>query len=104
MTLDFAVSRATMLTRTVEAALHSDQTWTVEIGGIHFPAERVLSEDAVSFWVHVPPLCFVEPPNAMALYEGDVMRSCRPLVYPGSGGFALDWTFDEVPTTESVPA
>lgn len=104
MTLDLAVSRAAMLAHTIEAALHSESRWFIEIGGIRLPAVRVLSPESVSFEAVVPPVCFIDPPTTMALYEGNTLRRIQPLTYPGAGGFTVSWTFDEVPAPESVPA
>lgn len=104
MTLDLAVSRAAMLTATVEAALHSSADWFIEVGGLRLPAERVATEDSVAFWATVPVVCFVEPPTAMYLYEGEILRRVKPLVYPGAGGFVVSWTFDEAPAVERIAA
>jgi hypothetical protein len=80
MTLENAVSRAALLSANLLAALHSPEPWFIEIGGIKAPAERVVGPHAVTFLADFPPVCFVVPPTSMYLWEGDTLRSARPLL------------------------
>lgn len=80
MALEDEVSRAALLSATMLAALHSREDWFVEVGGIMSPAERVVGPRSVTFLADFPHVCFLDPPSVMCLWEGDTLRSVRPLV------------------------
>lgn len=100
MSLDLAVAQTVAHAALLEAALHSRQTWYIEVDGDRREAVREVHEHGVTFRAcFTARRCSVE---WMALYEGDVFRSLSMVDTADEGQeFCIAW---EIALSEAVPA
>lgn len=97
MALDMAVARAVMAARQIERAVHDPGPWSINLGGISYPAVRWVGEDRVIFRAHVPDTCWlVDEPIAIDLVcwtaEGSDVVGSR-MVEMTDGASSIEWVF-----------
>lgn len=93
MPLDLAVSRAVAAASRMECAVHDTGPWQMEIQGVRVPAVRQVLRRTVIFTASFPDVCFLSPPELVALICRDEPVSVRALDIPHEGSFPVEWEF-----------
>jgi hypothetical protein len=94
-----------MAAKLLERALHDDGPWTVSIGPLTVPAERLFGADAVTFRAQVPEHCWMgSTPHTATLACAGTVLSAKPIDHPGDAAFTIMWrvSADEQRAARSV--